>query len=458
MEQLRAEALAELREVYRADDTPWIIGYSGGKDSNAVLQLAYTMLLGLRPEERHKSIYVVASDTLVESPVVEAYLNRSLVLLAEGARSHGLPLAVARVVPSISETFWVLLLGKGYPSPNRFFRWCTDRLKIAPATRYIESQIRDCGSVVILLGARRAESSSRAQVLENRRIKGSRFRRHATMNRAYVYTPISEWQTHDVWHMLTLYEAPWNVEARQNRQLRGLYRDASGGECPLVIDKSTPSCGQSRFGCWTCTVVTNDESMEGLIETGGEYERMRPLLDYRNQLKLFRDDPAKRESWRRSDRYRPRGWEVEQPVGSDSEAEQENGVLGPFRLETRKELLRGLLEVQKTTGYRLIRADEMALIQQHWTADYRDRPDAVAAIAREVYGDQALSAVPGGLRPSERALLTRICERHGVDILLLDRLLDLERGYIGRIRRRGLFEGISEEISDWANAAARARE
>jgi len=280
--ELRHEqALYAMRALYLKDDVPWVIGFSGGKDSSAVLQLAYRLLVELPAEKRHKPVHVIASDTLVESPVVEDYLNSVLSALSEGARFDGLPMVVSKVVPQVQETFWVMLLGKGYPSPNRFFRWCTERLKINPTTRYIRTEIDQWGSVVILLGARKSESASRAQVLENRRISGSDLRRHATLPNAYVYAPIADWSAHDVWTYLLIDEAPWGPELKLNSWLRELYRDGAGGECPLVIDKSTPACGQSRFGCWTCTVVDIDNSMEGFLEVGGRYEWMRPLAEFR---------------------------------------------------------------------------------------------------------------------------------------------------------------------------------
>jgi hypothetical protein len=43
------------------------------------------------------------------------------------------------------------------------------------------------------------------------------------------------------------------------------YASASNGECPIQIDTSTPSCGNSRFGCWPCTVVDRDKASEGLL-------------------------------------------------------------------------------------------------------------------------------------------------------------------------------------------------
>lgn len=70
------EVIEEMKLVYKNDNRPWIIGYSGGKDSTVVVQLAFTMLESLSPKERHKPIYVVSSDTLIENPIVLGYLKR----------------------------------------------------------------------------------------------------------------------------------------------------------------------------------------------------------------------------------------------------------------------------------------------------------------------------------------------------------------------------------------------
>jgi DNA sulfur modification protein DndC len=64
-----------------------------------------------------------------------------------------------------------------------------------------------------------------------------------------------------------------------------MYQGATeGGECPLVVDSSTPSCGTSRFGCWVCTVVDKDRSMEAMIKNDEEKVWMTPLLELRNEL------------------------------------------------------------------------------------------------------------------------------------------------------------------------------
>ena len=54
------DLIDEIKYVYRSDNRPWIIGYSGGKDSTTVVELVYDMLLSLRPNERTKNVYIIS--------------------------------------------------------------------------------------------------------------------------------------------------------------------------------------------------------------------------------------------------------------------------------------------------------------------------------------------------------------------------------------------------------------
>ena len=72
------ELIDEIKYVYQSDNRPWIIGYSGGKDSTTVVELVYEMLMSMPPEQRTKNVYIVSSDTLIENPLIKIYLNRKL--------------------------------------------------------------------------------------------------------------------------------------------------------------------------------------------------------------------------------------------------------------------------------------------------------------------------------------------------------------------------------------------
>jgi len=193
------ELISIIQSTYCADSRPWIIGFSGGKDSTAVLSLTYSALLALPEEKRTKHVYVVSSDTLVETPVVVDMINRVKGTINRQAPKDGIPMTAHSVYPEMDQTFWVNLLGRGYPAPRQSFRWCTERMKINPVSSFITKTVAEFGEVVVALGSRREESASRAQVIAKHSIEGSRLSRHSSLPNAYTYMPIEYWTADDVW-------------------------------------------------------------------------------------------------------------------------------------------------------------------------------------------------------------------------------------------------------------------
>ena len=251
----------EVQALYRADGIPWVIGYSGGKDSSAVLQLIWFALDAMPLEDRTKKVYVISTDTLVENPIVASWVHSSLDKMGEAAARDGLPLTPHRLTPEVSNSFWVNLIGRGYPAPRPRFRWCTERLKINPSNKFIGDVVKANGEAIIILGTRKAESAARNHVMT--RLEGKQIRDklspNTTLPNAYVYSPIADWSNDDVWTFLMQRRNPWG---HNNKDLLTLYQGASAdGECPLVVDTTTPSCGNSRFGCWVlqCDRVVSHE-------------------------------------------------------------------------------------------------------------------------------------------------------------------------------------------------------
>ncbi len=361
LERKLEAARADLREEYLMDHAvPWIIGFSGGKDSTLVLQLTIEMLLGLAPSERLRRVHVVSNDTLVEAPLVADHVNRVLERIRSAVNAMRLPVEVVKTVPKPEQTFWVNLIGRGYPSPSRTFRWCTDRMKIQPTSHYIRSQVTANGQVILLLGVRREESATRA-VSVNKYSNGERLNDHNDLQGCKVYRPVVDFTTDEVWETLLQRRPPWGGS---HRELITLYKDGKGGECPLVLSKEdSPSCGttSSRFGCWTCTVVVKDRSMAGFIEAG--HENLEPLMDFRDWLATIRSDHDRRMAVRRS--------------GRTTHLADGSLVPGPFTLAARSEILDELLRVQATTGRELITTPEIDLIRAIWAAD------AVSAVERQ---------------------------------------------------------------------------
>lgn len=435
--------MADLREAYLGDTRPWVVGFSGGKDSTMVAQLVYYMLANLPPRDRHKQVHFLASDTRVETPAISARIRRELDSLAAAAERDDLPATTHIVYPKLNDTFWVNLIGRGYPSPTAFFRWCTDRLKIRPVSDFIRNAVSHSGSVVVVLGARKQESATRAQAMREREIGNQRFRPHSDLLNAWVYTPIEDLTTNEVWIYMLQVPSPWGGD---NRGLVTLYRRAAGGECPLVIDKSTPSCGHSRFGCWTCTVVQRDRSMEALVELGEE--RLEPLLELRDHLKAVRDMPGARQDTRRNGR-----------PAYNRDGDLMTGT-GPFTHATRRDLLLRLLKAQRASGLTLIEGDELAAIQQIWSREESNRQpvDAVPRIWTAVFQEDAMSedeSASSNHLSKEDDLLRHVCEEHGVSFELMRRLRDLEEEYGHLKRRQGLPDDMREAVRQ---AVAQERE
>jgi DNA sulfur modification protein DndC len=441
------DILKEIQTVYLQDDRPWVIGFSGGKDSTCTLQLVWSALVALPPEKRHKKIHVISSDTLVETPVIVDLIDGSLERIRRSAKEEGLPISATKVQPELGETFWVNLIGKGYPAPYRNFRWCTDRMKIQPADRFILEQVTKSGEVIVVLGVRRQESMTRAQVMSLARIKGSLLSRHRTLPSTFVYTPIADFSTEDVWGYLLQNPNPWK---NNNRDLLALYKSANAGECPLVVDDTTPSCGNSRFGCWVCTVVSKDHAMEALVDGGDRW--MLPLLEFRNFL-ASTQDPTKKAEFR--DAKRRNGQMKLKTDGSPALAR------GPYRFEFRKELLRKLLLAQRSVQahgpdneMELIRLPELEEIRRIWRRECGDWEDSVPTIYREVYG-RDLDWLPedlGAFSAEDAAMLRRACEKQGVPPVLVARLLDIERDVQGMAKRASVFVNLSKVLrEEWGS-------
>ena len=429
----------EIREVYLSDSRPWVVGFSGGKDSTCALQMVWVALSALPPEQRRKPVYVISSDTLVETPIIVRYIDVTLARIDAAAAKQNLPFKTEKVTPSIDRSFWVNLIGRGYPAPSRRFRWCTERLKIEPANDFIKARVAEFGEVVMVLGVRSSESATRAQVMSFHRIKGSALSRHSSLLNAFVYGPIEALSTDDVWTYLLQNSSPWGND---NRDLVAMYRNAQAGECPLVVDKTTPSCGNSRFGCWVCTVVERDHSMEAMIDSGEEW--LEPLLDFRDLL-AETQAPDKKKLFRE---FRRRSGQVSFIKGTDKP------VPGPYTMDFCKSLLGRLLKTQLQVQREAPPGDETLLIhdaelheiRRIWRAERGDWADSVPQIVRDALGRDLDWVVEDSVAFSteDGQLLNEICTTRSVPTELVVRLLDVERAAHGLKRRHAVHTRIED--------------
>lgn len=421
------------------DNRPWIVGFSGGKDSTMLLQMVWYAVKDIPSELRKRHIYVVCNNTLVENPRILDYVEKVLTQIEKSAMEQSMPVTVHKTTPALQDSFWVNLIGKGYPAPNNKFRWCTERLKIKPTTQFILDKIDTFGEVIILLGTRKEESSSRAASVKKHQIKESRLSKHPLPN-AYAFTPLSDVITDDVWMYLLQVKSPWGSK---NNILMNLYKNAAGGDCPIVVDTSTPSCGNSRFGCWVCTVVDRDKSMESLVLNGEEW--MEPLLDIRDFLSDTID--------RKNPNYDPLKFRM---------STRRNGAQGPgpYKPEVRKHILGQVLKAQKIVQEKnpelsLISDQELVAIQVVW---YRDNffHLKVADLYNKIFDREINLDHLNENIINEKRLLEEVCNENPDEFELVNDLLELQRSRIILLKKRGLQKDLEKKLEQHINASHKA--
>lgn len=440
--------LETIQNLYLCDNIPWMIGYSGGKDSTAAVQLVWMALSQLPYNKRKKQVYIMNTDTLVESPIVSKWVSTSLDYMKKESKANNLPFIPVQLTPEYNNTFWVNLIGRGYPFPRMKYRWCTDRLKIQPVNKFIKEKIAEHGEVILVLGTRKQESARRNRTmtkLEKKRVR-ELLSPNPTLANELVFSPMEDWSDDDVWSFLLQYKNPWGYS---NMDLMTMYRGATAdNECPLQVDKSTASCGKSRFGCWVCTMVDKDKSMEAMIANDQEKEWMTALLDFRNE---FGNEEGDRE--RRS--FRRKNGSIQGNYGKLFH--------GPYTKETRDLWLERLLTIQKNineTGpeefknLELIRIEELRAIRRIWVNENHEFDDSLPKIYKKVFDkdfDDTEWLHYENFGESEWELLKEVCSELYPDEQLLFEaaysLIDIENKASGLNQRKGILDEVDAVIT-----------
>ena len=436
-----------VRNLYLADDIPWVIGYSGGKDSTATLQLVWLSLQELKPQELTKSVYVIHTDTMLESPIVERWAQDSLSKMKAAAVQKGLPFEIRRLTPETDQTYWVNLLGRGYPFPRKKFRWCTDRLKIRPVNSFIQDSISRYGEIILVLGTRKAESSNRARRMayyEKQRVR-ELLSPNPTLINELVFSPLEEWTNDDVWLFLMQFPNPWGLS---NTELLTLYRGATAdNECPMMVEKDLPSCGKSRFGCWMCTMVSEDKSMQAMITNDTEKQCLLPLLEFRNEIGNEELDLSRR-SFRK--------------MNGSLQGDGKRLFHGPYLKEVREDWLRKLLQLQVElqssapedyADTEIITIPELQAIRRIWVNEKNEFDDSLPAIFEEVFGYEFPDPTwinKTGMGEEEWVLLKESCTEVDPDEELLHEmvasLLSLEAVSASSNMRGKIYEKLESQI------------
>ena len=510
-EELVIDTKKDIEEVYYMNNLPWVIGYSGGKDSTCTTQIIVDTLFELKKngKELKKHVYIISSDTLVENPMIVGTIHKTVESINKFAEDNGLPISAHVIRPNYNNSFWANLIGRGYPCPNQTFRWCTDRMKINPANDFIMNIVDQYGEAIMVLGVRDGESNSRDRVLESHTIEGRKLMRHTTMANAYVFAPIRRFNIENVWDYLLNNPSPWGAN---NQELFDLYKE-SAEDCPLIIDKETKqhaTCGNSRFGCWVCTVVSRDKSLTSFINKGENW--LIPLLEYRNWLYSIRDNeslrmrrrqdgsiyfskiqcnedgslviPAKGDRKKLVIRYTDNEWRdnegtkwvVFDGVTCEEDAKMyisTNGVNlsdgsnphiiikrindeyaqlgpGPFTQEARELMLKKLLELQKAIGdrYSLYKNEELLEIRKLWFK-YGVWNDSVSEIYYQV-NQKELQLISDDIRlfdDNDFSSLEKICDKEGINVTLMHDIFNLEKKYMGYNNRQEINKNLRRLLS-----------
>ncbi|MFD1550747.1 DNA phosphorothioation system sulfurtransferase DndC [Putridiphycobacter roseus] len=424
-------------------DRPWIIGFSGGKDSTVLLTLVWIALRRIResfpnPYQLKRPVHVVCNDTMVENPIIETYVDEVLSKIEVSAREQNLPIFVKKTTPKLDESFWVNVIGRGYPVPNNTFRWCTDKLKIRPTSSFLLEQIDEKGEAIVLLGTRYEESVSREKSMKKHEVKGNRLSKHTVSANTYVYAPIKDLMLEEIWYIINSVPSPWGFD---NSILFKIYSDASADdyECPTVVtNKEHASCGQSRFGCWTCTVVKKDKSMTALVEKGQEW--MKPLMKYRNSLVEERNLGENRRDKRRNGQR-----------AIDEDGRNNGNYTGGYRAKKLRELLEIQRELQKERPQvNLINNQELIAVQVIWNRDGIFEHN-VADIYRKVFNRDISTNNIKSLGQTERRLLAEVCEDNSDYYHLIDNLISLQESKTLLLSKYGLHNDVEKQIERFIN-------
>ena len=500
-----------IEEVYFMNDLPWVIGYSGGKDSTCTTQLIIETLIEIKKtgKDLKKDVYIVSADTLVENPMIVETIHSTIEMINNIANKYNIPVTAQIIKPEYNNSFWANLIGRGYPCPNQTFRWCTDRMKINPANQFIKNIVDEFGEAIMILGVRDGESNSRDRVLENHTIEGRKLMRHTTMANAYVFAPIRMFTIDTVWSYLLNNESPWGGN---NEELYKLYLE-SNDDYEMIFDeeqKKKEIGGNSRFGCWVCTVVSKDKSLTQFIEKGEEW--LIPLRDYRDWLHSIRDNESMRMRRRqdgsiyfskikclddgtlmiaaKGDRkkiiisFNGENWVDNEGItwhlfeGDNSEelakkfisknnidlADGSNPHIiikkitgeyaqlgpGPFTQSAREEMLKRLFNLQKNIGnkYDLFKKEELLEIRKLWFK-YGVWEDTVSKLYFEVFGEE-LNLISDDIKlfdNSDFQIIENICADNNVNLGLMQELFNLEKKYMGFNNRAEVSKNLKKLLS-----------
>lgn len=324
------------QEIRKNRGRPWIIGYSGGKDSTAALKVFLSAMKESGCEQ--DPITIIYCDTGVENPELDFFAKKNL---------DGMRIELPSIFPNIqvkilrapvNEGFFARVIGRGYAPPTKRFRWCTKGLRVLPVQRFIKATP---GDAAVVLGLRFGESNQRDRSLAKGGREGGIWQVQREGAQRDLLLPVLDFNLEMIWVAAQSIALPTSIDSLA---LEELYRGATE-ECPMVKSPLAPPCASGRFGCWTCTVVRRDKSTESMIKNGKAW--LQPYLDFRNWLQSFRAQSDYRWPVRRNGAPGP----------------------GPFTIAGRRLIFKEVQLLEEAVGREILSLDEIRIINELWGCD-----------------------------------------------------------------------------------------
>lgn len=299
------ETIDILEQLYKKNKR-WIVTYSGGKDSTALVVLS----LYMKTVHPDIDLNITYSDTMMEIPQMSMVAYAFLKSI-----ENKYPAKVKIVYPDINDTYWVRMIGRGYPPPGPRFRWCTPKIKIKPS----RNLHKDHG--LFITGLRMGESQQRDIRLKSSCLNGAANECGGDVwvnqKGIDVAAPIIHWSAEDVWYFLMM---PGRKAISETQLVVDLYGNTS-----------------MRFGCWMCTVVMKDKTMIALAKSGDV--KVQKLLEFRE-------------------------WIVEESRKPENRYFRKDGRKGRLNIAFRENILTKLLELEKDLNFNIINEGEILKIRE----------------------------------------------------------------------------------------------
>lgn len=287
-----------------------VIGYSGGKDSSSCVVIVFLAALqllkqGITPPH----IVVLNADTKVDNPEVDMHIRGELTKMVAFAEKHGLKIIVRRSRPALNDEWAVKILSgrslPGYPDTQRD---CQEGLKGTPMGRLrkqVFQALQEFGyqKPVSISGTRFDESVVRARNMKKRNESDTEVVANVKTGDLFL-SPIAKWREADVWELLNRCVSGDIDMYSDFDDLYRIYGDAGGGGCTYQAERSIVAkpCG-ARTGCWSCTPIGRDKSLENMIDGDERYAYMRGLNRLQRYLLAIQYDFSKRNWIHRTIRH-----------------------------------------------------------------------------------------------------------------------------------------------------------